>query len=435
MIRGGIWPGGLMGQVMAVLVAAVFLEFLGSAILYEHFDAYSFREERAQHLAEQLIVADRLLSSAPDENRTFVANQLSSEHLVLKWGRAPITDQTNGSEFLKRWRQGMIDGEPHLAYVDMRLAIEAPDRTRINGTLKLDDGSFLHFSTVVIGRWEILYNSLFSLLFLIIGVSVTAALVIRVLGAPLRTLASAADAVGHGTPVIIAERGSRDLRIVARAFNAMQVRITDLLHSRTRALAAVSHDLRTPLSRLRLRSELIGDDFARLALSKDIDEMEKMLDSVLAYLAGDRDEEQPRLTDLASLAMTMADEAADTGHPVEYHGPDSLHIELRPLRVKRALGNLIENAVHYGARAIVRLHRDGEGVHLVVEDDGPGIAPEMLATVIEPFQRLDYARPRNTAGLGLGLSIVSRTMEQECGELRLSNRQPQGLCAELFFPH
>ncbi|MBV1688826.1 hypothetical protein KRR38_14380 [Novosphingobium sp. G106] len=214
----------------------------------------------------------------------------------------------------------------------------------------------------------------------------------------------------------------------------MQLRVTGLIDSRTRALAAMSHDLRTPLSRLRLRSEQIDDDMLQAAISKDIHEMERMLDSVLAYLAGVADDEEPRPIDLAALAMTVVDDAADLGQPVDYAGPDSLHARLRSLRIKRALGNLIDNALNYGEGAHVRLGTSDVGIHLIVEDDGPGIPAEELPTAVEPFRRLDSARPRNTAGMGLGLSIVTDIMQREGGELRLRNRQPHGLTAELFFP-
>jgi len=221
---------------------------------------------------------------------------------------------------------------------------------------------------------------------------------------------------------------------VAQAFIALQVRIADLLDARTKALAAVSHDLRTPLSRLRLWAEQIDDSFTRSAMSKEIDEMGKMLDSILTYLAGESDDEKPRLTDIASLAMTVADEAADAGKVAEYQGPDSLALVLRPLRVKRAVANLVENAINYGDRAIITLSSDAEGVHLVVEDEGPGIPPDQFVPVLEPFKRLDEARPRNTNGVGLGLPFVNRTMAQEGGQLRLSNRRPRGLRVELLFP-
>ena len=423
-----------MGHVVLVLFAAIILEFLGSTLLYQHFDDFSARRERAQHLAEQLVVADRLLSAAVPADRPRVAAQLSSEHIEIDWKQAPISDWTRRDAMLRQLRRNMTDWEPSLAHREIRLARVAGDEALVRGTVTLADGGFVHFTARVLTRWNALYSSLLSIGILILGVLIAAIMVIRVLGRPLRSLAEAVDAAGRGVPVMLAERGPRDLRQLARAFNAMQLRITDLIESRTRALAAVSHDLRTPLARLRLRSEQVGEDLLRTAISKDINEMERMLESVLAYLSGDATAEKPRLTDLASLVMTIVDDAADIGQPVTYDGPDTLLATIRPLRIKRALNNLIDNAIAYGGCAIVSLRADADGVHLAVEDEGPGIAPELRERAKEPFQRLDTSRPRDTDGLGLGLSIVNHTMQQEGGELRLEDRSPRGLRAELFFP-
>jgi two-component system osmolarity sensor histidine kinase EnvZ len=433
-LRRHVWPNGLMGQVMAVLLAAIVLEFLGSALLYRYFDTSALRKDRAQHVAEQLVVADRLLASTAPSLRPLVANQLSSDHITVNWRDTAVADQTAVNDDLQDLRKIMTTWEDRLISRDIRLAADPADDAIVEGSLMLDDRSFIHFRTEVPGTWQTVYASAASIGLLILGVMVAAALVIRALGSPLRHLTGAADAAGHGAPVLLTESGPPDLRALARAFNAMQLRIADLIESRTRALAAVSHDLRTPLSRLRLQAEQIDEELVRAAIGKDIHEMERMLDSVLTYLSGQANEEEARLTDLASLAMTVVDDASDTGRPVEYDGPDSLHAKVGALRVKRALDNLIDNAVHYGDRAWVSLSRSEAGIHLVVEDAGPGIPPEQLADVIEPFRRLDYARPRNTDGLGLGLSIVAHTMQQERGELRLCNAAPRGLRAEMFFP-
>lgn len=434
MIRLPIWPRGLMGRIMLVLLAAIVLEFLGSALLYQYFDTFSARRERARHLAEQVVVADRLLSPAPVAERPRIAARLSSDHIEIVWNNAPLPDHARRNAALRQLRRTMTAWERDLADREIRMAEDARDKAVVRGTVTLPDGSFVHFAARVLTGWETLYSSLLSIGILILGVMTAAIMVIRVLGRPLRSLAAAADAAGRGAPVMLAERGPRDLRELARAFNAMQLRIADLIDSRTRALAAVSHDLRTPLARLRLRSEQVGDDFVRAAIGKDVHEMERMLESVLAYLSGDATAESPLLTDLAALVMTIVDDAADTGRPVTYDGPNTLLATIRRLRVKRALNNLIDNAVNYGDRAFVILGSSAEGVHLVVEDEGPGIPPELRERAVEPFQRLDTSRPRDTDGLGLGLSIVSHTMRQEGGELRLSNRAPHGLRAELFFP-
>jgi two-component system, OmpR family, osmolarity sensor histidine kinase EnvZ len=424
-----------MGRVMAVLLAAIVLEFLGSTLLYQYFDTATSREESARNLAEQLVVADRVLSSSSPAERHALENQLSSDHVRIVWRAVPVADQTFRVDDLREVRAIMIGWEGYLAKRDIRLAFDRANHERIVGSIALSDGSHIQFSTHMRSHWESIYLSAFSIVMLLVGVFLAAALVIRALGSPLRNLADAADAAGHGTPVLLTERGPPDLRALARAFNAMQLRVTDLIDSRTRALAAMSHDLRTPLARLRLRSEQIDDELVQATISKDIHEMERMLDSVLAYLAGVADDEQPRQIDLAALAMTVADDAADLGQPVEYSGPDSLHAKLCSLRIKRALGNLIDNALNYGDRARIRLSTSATGIHLIVEDDGPGIPTAELPTAVEPFRRLDSARPRNTAGMGLGLSIVSDIMHREGGELRLRNCEPHGLTAELFFPH
>jgi signal transduction histidine kinase len=433
-IRGHIWPDGLMGRVMAVLLGAIVLEFLGSTLLYQYFDTAASRQERSRNIAEQLVVADQVLSSARPRERRSLERQLSSDHVRIEWRAVPVVDQSARHAELRELRVIMADWEEHLTKHDIRLGYDRQDAERILGSIAIDDGSYIHFSTRLRSHWASFYLSLFSIGLLIVGVLVAAIIVIRALGSPLRHLIRAADAAGHGQPVLLAEQGPPDLRSVARAFNAMQLRVADLIDSRTRALAAMSHDLRTPLARLRLRSEMIDDEFVEAAMGKDIGEMERMLDSVLAYLSGIVDGEAPMKVDLASLAMTVADDAADLGQPVEYAGPDSLHATLCPMRIKRALGNLIDNALNYGDRAFVSLSISPTGIHLVVEDDGPGIPAEELEAVLEPFRRLDFARPRNTEGLGLGLSIVSDIMHREGGELRLANRLPNGLKAELFFP-
>jgi two-component system osmolarity sensor histidine kinase EnvZ len=434
LIRGHIWPNGLMGRVMAVLLAAIVLEFLGSALLYQYFDTSSSREEGARNLAEQLVVADRVLDSAPTRQRAGLASQLSSDHVKIEWWTTPIADQTSRHAPLREIREVMTGWEDGLATRDVRLALDRQDHERIAGSIALRDGSYVHFSTHIYSRLKTFTLSAFSIVMLLIGVFAAAAIIIRALGSPLRHLADAADAAGHGQPVLLTERGPPDLRTLARAFNAMQLRVADLVATRTRSLAAMSHDLRTPLARLRL-AEQIDEESLQAAIGKDIYEMERMLDSALAYLAGISDAEEPQKVDLASLAITLVDDNADLGRMVEYSGPDSLHIVLCPLRTRRALGNLIDNALNYGEHCFVSLSTSATGVHLIVDDDGPGIPAEQLGIVVEPFQRLDSARPRNTEGMGLGLSIVSDIMQREGGELRLSNHEPHGLRAELLYPH
>ncbi|HWU78906.1 MAG TPA: ATP-binding protein, partial [Caulobacter sp.] len=186
--------------------------------------------------------------------------------------------------------------------------------------------------------------------------------------------------------------------------------------------------------RLRLRAGFVKDADAREALEADVDEMTAMLDSLLAYLGGQEDPEPRRRTDLAAIAMTVVDNAADAERSATYAGLDHLPVQARPTSLKRAISNIIENALHYGGAAAVSLTREGDDAVLAVEDDGPGIAEAELADVLLPFHRLDSARARNTAGLGLGLTIVQQILRREGGALVLKNRPEGGLRVELRLP-
>jgi two-component system osmolarity sensor histidine kinase EnvZ len=282
--------------------------------------------------------------------------------------------------------------------------------------------------------WLYMLRGLGSLAVLSLGVGVAAVILLRSIGAPLRALTDAAESVGQGTPVYVREEGARDLQRVARAFNAMQKRIRELITTRTHALAAVSHDLRTPLTRLRLRAGLVRDAETRNALEADVDEMSAMLDSLLAYLAGRHGNEERRLADVASLCMTVTDAAEDAGGTATYSGVDALYARIHPIGLRRAMTNLVENAILYGGEARVSLAREGDLMIIRVEDDGPGVPEAELRNITEPFHRLDDARARATSGLGLGLSIVRDLAKAEDGELCLSNRPIGGFSAELRLP-
>lgn len=433
-----LWPRGLIGRVMAVLLAAVLIEFLGSILLYEQMGRYSIREDHARRVAELLVVSDRLLSGVPLSRRAEVMANLSTEHLALEWARGPVKDASQQHKSLGQIKQLIVQWEPSLANNDLRLATELRHGRRgedLVGTLRLTDGSLLRFrSKNLLERWPLLYGTIAMASILALGVLLAAVLLVHTLGAPLRTLARAADTIGHGTSVTVLERGSGDIRKVARAFNAMQARIARLIADRTQALAAVSHDLRTPLSRLRLRASFVADPDMREMIEADIDEMEAMLTSLLGFLGGENDPEPARLTDLTALVTTLVDAATDAGHVASYEGPDHLLLTVRPVAMKRAVSNLMENAIKYGGCAHVRLMADDAWVCLTVDDEGPGIPEAEQTRVLEPFQRLDAARARDTRGLGLGLAVVARVVEREQGRLALTNRPEGGLRAEIRLP-
>lgn len=268
-----------------------------------------------------------------------------------------------------------------------------------------------------------------------VGVVVVAVVVVRVLTAPLRRLAAAADAIGHTTkPIPLAEDGPTEIRHVAAAFNAMQDRIHHLLENRTRSLAAVSHDLRTPLTRLRLRAGFVGDPEIQSRIDADLDEMEAMISSTLDYLRGEVTDEQRRVVDIAAVHQTLAGEANDAGQRASYAGPSHVAIRVRPVAIKRALTNVVGNAIKYGGCATIALRLDDSGLAIAVADEGPGIPPDQVESAFEPFVRLEQPGERAKGGVGLGLAIARQAIHAEGGSLTLANRPEGGLVATIELP-
>jgi len=252
---------------------------------------------------------------------------------------------------------------------------------------------------------------------------------------PLRRIAAAAmeaDISVQSAP--FEERGSGEIIALARALNAMQSRISTMVEARTRMLRGISHDLRTPLTRLRLRAERAQPEELRDALLVDIRRIDHLLQESLGYLRDNHTREAFQRADLASILKTICDEFADMGHDVTYSGPLRLIAEFKPLALTRAITNLCQNAVKFGTKVDVSLSEVNGSAIIDVTDDGPGIPEEYKGRVREPFFKLDPARGGDVSGFGLGLSIVSEIVETHRGSFQLLDRQPTGLIARLALP-
>jgi len=258
----------------------------------------------------------------------------------------------------------------------------------------------------------------------------------RALAAPLSSFARAAENFSlDGTAAPLPERGPEEIRAATRALNRMHERIARLMSDRTRMLAAISHDLRTPITRLRLRAEFIEDEGNRKRMLVDLDQMRSMLESVLSLLRNDRKIEAVTLVDIASTLQLIADQFGDMGHVVHYDGPLSATAAARPDDLHRGVTNLVENAVRFGAEVTVRLDISGTKLVIDVEDDGPGISDARKQEMLEPFVRGDDARTMDDSiGFGLGLSIAHAIALAHGGELSLHDRQPHGLIVRMQLP-
>jgi signal transduction histidine kinase len=215
----------------------------------------------------------------------------------------------------------------------------------------------------------------------------------------------------------------------------MRERITALINDRTKMLAAISHDLRTPITRMRLRCEFIEDDIQRSRMLADLDQMHSMLGSVLSFLRNGRKREPMTLVDIASILELVADQFTDMGYAVGYAGPSHVMATVRPDDLLRSVTNLVENAVKFGSETTIRLGVLADDMTIDVEDDGPGISDTDKAAVLEPFVRGDNARNMDEAtGFGLGLAIANTIATAHGGELSLHDRRPHGLIARLRLP-
>lgn len=252
---------------------------------------------------------------------------------------------------------------------------------------------------------------------------------------PLRRLARAADTLGRDLSAApMPESGPREVRQAAQAFNTMQRRLASYLDDRLRILAAVSHDLKTPITRLKLRAELLADAAQRDKILRDLEDMETMIGATLDFLRGETRKETGVPVDVDALLSTLSDDFAALGGRVDVVGRAARPLVARPRALKRCLTNLLDNAVRYGGGATVRVEDGSQALVLAIDDDGPGIPDNELERMFEPFRRGEWSRSRSTGGTGLGLAIARDLARAHGGEVSLANRAEGGLRATLSLP-
>jgi hypothetical protein len=257
---------------------------------------------------------------------------------------------------------------------------------------------------------------------------------------PVRDLAAAADRLGRDVNAPpLPENGPAEVATAAHAFNTMAERIRRFVSDRTQMLAAIGHDLKTPITRLKLRAELLDDDEQRRKIIADLEEMEAMIAATLAFARDDAAAEPSVAVDLAALCRTVLDEAADANPEladhIAYAGPEHLTVRARPVAMKRALANLVGNAIAYGGAARLALEPAPPGqIRIAIDDDGPGVPEEELEGVFQPFRRLETSRNRETGGTGLGLPIARNILRAHGGDVVLRNHPRGGLTALATMP-
>lgn len=337
-------------------------------------------------------------------------------------GRGRMMREHDGDERYGRGRDR--ERRPMMRALDLEVAVP------------LADGQWLFFATnLPSSNAGFSYQYLISMLVMALFIVAISVWAVRRMTAPLATVAQAADRFGRDVNAPpMPESGTSEMKQTASAFNAMQTKLRALIENRTRMLAALSHDLRTPLTLLRLRAENVDNAEERDKMLATIADMDAMIGATLNYAREQAADEPRRTTDVTALVQSVTDDMADAGLDVTMTQSPPVSIDCQPAALKRALTNLIENAVKYGQRARVSLSDLPQAVEIAVEDDGPGIPDDQLTKVFEPFYRVETSRNRDTGGVGLGLAIARTVVEARGGTLVLANRTPQGLRALITLP-
>ncbi|MCB1527394.1 MAG: hypothetical protein KDJ45_06810 [Hyphomicrobiaceae bacterium] len=435
----------IAGRAILVLVLGLGSTFFLAQYLYQVSSERELMQSNASRIAERILVLADTITSVSADQRDETAHGLSGGTLELHWSETPLTI-SGGSldEAASLLRQLLLERSPGLKARGLVVGTNsAPNVSREIAThttllsLKLKDSTWLNVTLAKVQPTQIAAPSFLISSFVgALGVITLAILLSRWLTRPLDRLTDSAGLLflsaesGHD----VIEEGTREVRTLAAAINEMHRRIRRLVNDRTQMLAAISHDLRTPLTRLRLRANAIADIKTRIAFEHDIAEMEQMIDAALGFMRENSEKEPVEPVDVAAILQTIADEASDCGQQVTIELPRKLIVRGRHLALKRAIANLVQNAVKYGGAAVVRARELPNEIIIAVADSGPGIPNEQLEAVFSPFYRLDDARSRSTGGYGLGLAVARTIARSHGGDVTLSNRDAGGLQATLRLP-
>ena len=449
---------GLTGRLSIILVAVVILLCAGAAVFYLYSQTEA-RRDIAAAIADRIYSVVDLIEDTPAEQRPALLLALRSPWLdaEILSHRPTIVDRV--PEEFEKLREQILSQIRQFGDREVAIGVsERPwtdpfrkfrrerdddderrrprDRRTLMIGLKLTDGNWLAFRMPLRPPRPLPE-------FQMIGVIVVSALVILLFAIwaayrvtrPLARFAEAADRLGvdlRAPP--LPEHGSRELRKAAHAFNQMQDRLRRLIDDRTMMLAAISHDLRTVLTRLTLRAEFIDDPQQREKAVADIDEMRSMLDASLSFARDDTAEEARTSVDLSSLLQSLCDDLADAGNAVEYEGPARLPYWSQPVALRRVFANLIGNALKYGVEAAVTAAPKDGGVVVEIADRGPGIPTDKREQVFAPFYRLEGSRSRETGGTGLGLSVARGIVRRHGGDITMHDRPGGGLLVRVTLP-
>jgi len=461
-----LFPQSLFGQTLLVLLAGLLISNLAGSLIYNSDREEAVRAVGGFAIAQRIANLTRLVQDTPHDRRERLITALNdpSFHVSLSAEAPSLASNDNGGPVAEAVGDFLIDQLALGAERKPRVAVASNNFPAFGGwhpimgrgpmmhgfgafgpfggfrdlrvAIPLADGQWLSFTTALpasgpaFSRQFLISMALMAII--LIAVSVW---VVRRVTAPLTALSAAAERLGtdlNAPP--LPEAGTIETRKAAYAFNTMQARLRGLVENRTRMLAAISHDLRTPLTLLRLRAENLTEAAERDKMLDTIAEMDAMLAETLRFARDEATAELRRRTDLSALLASVLHDMADAGAPVSMNSAQPVICECQQGAIKRALTNLLDNAVKYGKRARATIRATPKSVEIVIDDEGPGIPDEELKRVFEPFYRVEASRSRDTGGIGLGLAIALSVIQGHGGQLTLSNRPEGGLRAIVELP-
>lgn len=456
-----LMPKSLGGQLLALLLVAVIAAQAVIVIVFTDDRANAVRAADRSGLIEGIASVTRLLALSPAKDRTMLADAAGTRRIRYWMSResavpapAEAARPVLGALQLGRLFGLALREPPRLEFVDsenkliIRRSLPGPwrhlglpqqppmEQFDVRASVPFDDGTWLNAETTIRAEpvgwpWPSIISAALTALAVVAVVGFTTRRATR----PLAALAERADAFGRGAAsAAVPEEGPTEVKRLTAAFNRMQERLGRFIADRTRMLAAIGHDLRTPITSLKLRAELLDDEEARTKMLATLDDMERMSEATLAFAREDAAAEPARTVDLDALIGSLTDDLAEMGKDVTFAEGKRVAYSCRPTALRRALGNLVDNAVRYGERARVALEATPAGPVITIDDDGPGIPAAQIAEVFKPFVRLERSRSRDTGGSGLGLSIARSIVLSHGGELTLANRDGGGLRATVRLP-
>lgn len=425
-------PKSLLGRMILILAGGLVVGQMLSAAIQIREREQSLSLIIWTQAAQGISTYVRLLDETDPASRKKTAGLLNAAPLLVSVGGKIDETPMQGEDAvrLKRLLQQYLGkGRPISLYASGEaVPFYWPEHASFGLETRLKDGQRIAFSYHRQVGHLLPHRMLVNLVILFVVVLILSMVAVHWVTRPLNLLVKTADELGkniHRPP--LAEKGSTEMRRAARAFNTMQTRLLEYLQSRARIHAAMSHDLKTPITRMTLRAELLEDPELRIKFMKDLEEMDNMVTTSLNLMRGIGNGEPVKTIDIMALLDSIQEDQMETGGKVEIRESGKIHYSGKPQALKRAIVNLVENAVKYGNRAIVSVEDSAGELRIRVRDEGPGVPEDKIGLLTEPFYRLETSRCRDTGGTGLGLAISKAIAEIHGGALTLANHPTGGL--------